>query len=379
MSAWGGGVFSRGPVTLIQSTVSGNSTTGANAHGGGLYSANTLTIVQSTIIDNHVTGDGAEGGGIWKFDQPIDLSGSVLAGNTAAGGNPDLRPGSGTLTVNFSIIGDTSEIAAEMLAQINLGDGNQLDVNPLLALLAYNGGPILPGGHGILTHALVPGSPAIDAGDPAAVAGMDEVPLHDQRGMPFSRVANGDDIPEARIDMGAFEWQPNPLAGDYNYSGVVDAADYVVWRKTSGSTDDLRADGDGDADVDQDDYAVWRANFGATTPVPTTGAAAVESRQPPASPGVSDFTSLSTVSAGIHDSVSTSRRSAAVRRRVIGETNADNDTALVAWLAAIDIGITASQSGVTPDSFADERSRLPDGPSANAVDHVFARLGSGGL
>ena len=192
-------------------------------------------------------------------------------------------------------------------------------------------------------------------------------------------MANGDDIPEARIDIGAFEWQPNPLAGDYNYSGVVDSADYVLWRKTRGSTDDLRADGDGDADVDQDDYAVWRANFGATSPAPEMAAIAVESRQPAASPGVSAFTGRPPVTAGIHESVSARPRSAAVRRRVLGETNADNDTALVAWLAAIDNGITTSQSGVTVDTFADERSRLPDGSSANAVDHVFARLGFGGL
>jgi hypothetical protein len=37
--------------------------------------------------------------------------------------------------------------------------------------------------------------------------------------------------------------------GDYNQDGSVDAADYVTWRKTDGSTAD---------------YDTWRANFGAT-------------------------------------------------------------------------------------------------------------------
>jgi hypothetical protein len=37
------------------------------------------------------------------------------------------------------------------------------------------------------------------------------------------------------MDIGAFERQPIPPAvfGDYNHNGLVDAADYVVWRKTS--------------------------------------------------------------------------------------------------------------------------------------------------
>ena len=55
---------------------------------------------------------------------------------------------------------------------------------------------------------------------------------------------------------------PGPLAGDYNDNGTVDAADYVVWRDTLGSTTMLAADGDEDGDVDQHDYTVWRRTFG---------------------------------------------------------------------------------------------------------------------
>lgn len=51
--------------------------------------------------------------------------------------------------------------------------------------------------------------------------------------------------------------------GDYNLDGVVDAADYTVWRGALGSTTDPRADGDGNGVVEEADYDVWKANFGA--------------------------------------------------------------------------------------------------------------------
>jgi hypothetical protein len=135
-------------------------------------------------------------------------------------------------------------------------------IDPRLTPLLYNGGPTLPGGSRILTHAPLPGSPAINAGHPATLPG-NGVPEFDQRGTPWTRVASG------RIDMGAVESQANPLPGDYNFNGIVDAADYSVWRDTVGSTNDLRADGSSasmagvpDGVVDAHDYAWWKANFG---------------------------------------------------------------------------------------------------------------------
>jgi hypothetical protein len=54
-----------------------------------------------------------------------------------------------------------------------------------------------------------------------------------------------------------------PLSGDYNQNGVVDVADYVVWRKTAGqSGPNLSADGNHDGLVNQDDYNIWRGHFG---------------------------------------------------------------------------------------------------------------------
>jgi parallel beta-helix repeat protein len=70
----------------------------------------------------------------------------------------------------------------------------------------------------------------------------------------------------AAFDIGAYEFGATAVRGDYNRNGVVDAADYVVWRHTVGQTvpKSSGADGDGDGVIGPGDYSVWRANFGAT-------------------------------------------------------------------------------------------------------------------
>ena len=73
------------------------------------------------------------------------------------------------------------------------GPGDQINTDPLLGPLQDNGGPTF-------THALLLGSPTINAGDPNFVPPPD----YDQRGPGFDRVRNG------RIDIGAFEVQAVP-------------------------------------------------------------------------------------------------------------------------------------------------------------------------
>jgi hypothetical protein len=68
----------------------------------------------------------------------------------------------------------------------------------MLDALADHGGPTL-------THALLVGSPAIDAGDPFADE-FESVPDNDQRGAGFDRIQNGVGT-GARIDIGAYEVQ----------------------------------------------------------------------------------------------------------------------------------------------------------------------------
>jgi hypothetical protein len=68
-----------------------------------------------------------------------------------------------------------------------------------------------------------------------------------------------------RLDLGRIPDLFPRLAGDYDRSGVVDGADYIVWRKAMDGTLNLAADGSRNGTIDAADYAVWRMNFGATS------------------------------------------------------------------------------------------------------------------
>jgi len=72
------------------------------------------------------------------------------------------------------------------------------------------------------------------------------------------------------------------VTGDYNANSVVDAGDYIVWRKSVGLTGTQPADGNGDLVVNDLDYGVLRQHFGETVPLP--GAFSITFPAPPASP-----------------------------------------------------------------------------------------------
>lgn len=85
---------------------------------------------------------------------------------------------------------------------------------------------------------------------------------------------DGDDNGRSKLGIREFSWTYDgwPIlvedlpAGDYNRDGLVNAADFTVWRDTHGSSDDLRANGDNSGlsagVVDDADYLVWANHFG---------------------------------------------------------------------------------------------------------------------
>jgi outer membrane protein assembly factor BamB len=192
----GGGIFNTGYCIVENSTVSDN-VTGKNGDdwirgfpadsygpGGGIYNSGSLAISNSTITANA----GAQGGGICS-------TGLVAARLTILGGNTDddAQPAGqdltgGIVSGGFNLIQDTNGWALS-----GSTNGNIVGLNPILAPLAYNGGPTR-------THALVTGSPAIDGGDPA----FTPPPFTDQRGQPR--------VQGLRVDIGAYEGEePGPV------------------------------------------------------------------------------------------------------------------------------------------------------------------------
>jgi hypothetical protein len=68
-----------------------------------------------------------------------------------------------------------------------------------------------------------------------------------------------------QVFAGLVPLDPGVLGGDYNDNGVVDAADYTVWRDNlGGAAGTLTNDVDGGM-IGQAQYETWKANFGMTT------------------------------------------------------------------------------------------------------------------
>ena len=135
-------------LTITSSTISGNS----GFIGGGIFFvAGTMNITSSTIAGNNVNG---RGGGIYQVGGgALTIGNTIVASNTAAGAFPDIFRA--VASQGNNLIGNTSGSGGFLPSDL-------LNVNPLLGPLQDNGGPTK-------THALLVGSPALDAGNPTVV------------------------------------------------------------------------------------------------------------------------------------------------------------------------------------------------------------------
>jgi hypothetical protein len=178
-AAGGGGITNVNVITLINSTVSGNTTPGyaADNRGGGLYNWGTLTLTHSTVSGN-AAGDI---GGLGNQGSLI-LTHSIVAGNPRGGDCGHVLSAQVT-SRGYNLDGDGS---CRLTASTDLPG-----VDPLLAPLQKNGGPTL-------THALLPGSPAIDA-IPWGTDGCGTTGYSDQRWQARPQPAGG------ACDIGAYE------------------------------------------------------------------------------------------------------------------------------------------------------------------------------
>ena len=95
----GGGIFNNGPVELRNNSfVSFNE---ATTSGGGIYNLGTLTVTDSTLKDNSRP---FSGGGIENFGGTLTLNNSTLSGNLAESNGGGIRNSGGTVTVTNSAL-----------------------------------------------------------------------------------------------------------------------------------------------------------------------------------------------------------------------------------------------------------------------------------
>lgn len=205
----GGGIYNSGTLTIIQSTVSGNSVSrarmGSSAAGGGIYNAGKLTITNSTLSGNQAAdywpGGVTYGGGLANENGTVTINNSTVSQNAAifhtpfgtvgAYGGGIYNNSTTAPTLQNSIVANNTwggncngsvtsrghDMSSDSTCNFN-GPGDQKNINPKLGALANNGGSTL-------TMALLPGSPAMNAGNPSGCTDGNGLRLTiDQRGDP---------------------------------------------------------------------------------------------------------------------------------------------------------------------------------------------------
>ena len=185
----GGGIFLiQGSGAITSSTISGNT---ALAYGGGVNTRVPLSISYSTIAENVADYDenaDGSGGGLFTYQPSANLtiSHTILANNinVRAPGNADCFNYGNQSTIT-SLGYNLIEVQGSCVS-FTPDVGDVIGIDPDLGGLKFNGGPTR-------THALLLGSAAINAGNPA----LGSPPAYDQRG--YARILY--DV----IDIGAYE------------------------------------------------------------------------------------------------------------------------------------------------------------------------------
>ncbi|TWU46647.1 choice-of-anchor Q domain-containing protein [Rubripirellula reticaptiva] len=187
----GGGLWnSTGVMTIDRSTISGNS----SGDGGGIFNDSAtgdVVLTNSTISGNRANGGGAttaSGGGLRTEGGNVTMTSVTVGMNTATIGG-GLSIAGGAVTIGSTIVsGNMGATDANVNGAFSDAGNNVIGGTARLAPLASNGGPTM-------THALLPGSPAINNGNNAGLA-------VDQRGVARPQ--------GSRADSGAYE---SSLAG----------------------------------------------------------------------------------------------------------------------------------------------------------------------
>ncbi len=93
----------------------------------------------------------------------------------------------------------------------------------------------------------------------------------------YGSLLDGSSLSNARRQA-VEEWYEETfvLQGDFNNDGIVDLADYTIWRDTFLQFGDLPADADGNGFIGNADYDIWEANFGSTASSLATSTAVPE-------------------------------------------------------------------------------------------------------
>ncbi|MEW5986603.1 MAG: choice-of-anchor Q domain-containing protein [Chloroflexota bacterium] len=184
----GGDEYHMATAALINSTVSNNN----GGHGGGIYSEYTdFVVVSSTITGNTARRDG---GGVYAVWTPLTTANTIWSGNTAQWDSHNCWGTINSLGYNLLENNSNCNFVASTGDQIGTPDA---PIDPLLDVLGDNGGSTL-------THALLPSSPAIDAGNPEGCYDHRNRRLTtDQRG--FSREVDGNGDGDAVCDVGSYE------------------------------------------------------------------------------------------------------------------------------------------------------------------------------